>query len=81
MASKTYYNRVPHSTFICSKGTVVVFTGGKAFVEDARIQAEIEAAIKAGGHLIMTEEQFKKEQQKPVPAAPVPVAPAPNTAV
>lgn len=59
MATKTYYSRIPHSTFVCSKGSVITFTGGKAFVEDERQQAEIEAAISCGGNQLMTEQQYK----------------------
>jgi len=76
MATKTFYVRIPHSTFICSKGTITVFAGGKAFVTDERIQGEIEAAIKAGGGMLMTEEQFKAEQPKPAPVVEAPAAPA-----
>lgn len=72
MAIKTFYSRVPHSTFICSKGTITVFTNGKAFVEDSRVQNELDAAIKAGGNIIMTDQQYEAEQKSKT------IAPAPD---
>lgn len=47
--AKTYVFGTPHARFIDSRGNVHSFNGaGKLTTEDAGLQAELEAAIKAG---------------------------------
>lgn len=71
MATKNYYHRTPHSTYICSKGVVHSFDGsGKLVTDELHVQTEIEAAIKAGAQF-RTQEMVDAEKLAAAPKQPV----------